>query len=64
MKKTSATTLTITKTSDNLYDESVTYEWEELSNYEKLTFGTWNNPAGNAVYGHLRIKNFIVRGVY
>lgn len=64
MKKTSATTLTITKTSDNLYDESVTYEWQELSNYEKLTFGTWNNPAGNTVYGHLRIKNFIVRGVY
>lgn len=64
IKKTSPTTLTITKTGDVAHNGSVTYEWQELSNYEKLTFGTWNNPAGHSVLGHVKIKDFIVRGVY
>lgn len=64
IKKTSPTTLTITKTGDVAHNGSVTYEWQELSNYEKLTFGTWNNPAGHYTRGHVKIKNFIVRGVY
>ena len=64
MKKTSPTTLTITKTGDVGHNGSVTYEWQELSNYEKLTFGTWNNPYQNSVIGKWMIKDFIVRGVY
>lgn len=64
IKKTSPTTLTITKTGDVAHNGSVTYEWQELSNYEKLTFGTWNNPAGHFVLGHVKIKDFIVRGIY
>ena len=64
IKKTSPTTLTITKTGDVAHNGSVTYEWQELSNYEKLTFGTWNNPAGHFTLGHVKIKDFIVRGIY
>ena len=62
IKKTSPTTLTITKTGDNVNNGSVTYEWQELSNYPTLTFGTWAHDRQNIAY--LKVKNFIVRGVY
>lgn len=64
MKKTSPTTLTITKTNGECNNGSVTYEWQNLSNYPKLTIGSHVNPTGCNRQGSIQIKNFIVRGVY
>lgn len=62
IKKTSPTTLVITKTNDVANNGTVTYEWQELSNYEKFTFGVWNNKG--TLWHKMQIKDFIVRGVY
>ena len=65
IKKSSPTTLTITKTGDVTHNGSVTYEWQELSNYPRVTIGSKGNDDGDQhTTGEMRIKNFIVRGVY
>lgn len=65
IKKTSPTTITITKTGGEYYNGSVTYEWQELSNYPIITIGSQGNEDGDRrVIGKLKIKNLIVRGVY
>lgn len=64
MKKTSPTTLIITKTNGECNNGSVIYEWQNLSNYPKLTIGAHVNPSGCQKRGTIKIKNFIVRGVY
>ena len=64
MKKTSPTTLIITKTNGGCNNGSVTYEWQNLSNYPKLTIGAHVNPSRCQKRGTIKIKNFIVRGVY
>ena len=62
IKKTSPTTLIITKTNDVANNGTVIYEWQELSNYEKFTFGVWNNEG--FLLCKMQIKDFIVRGVH
>ena len=64
MKKTSPTTLIITKTNGECNNGSVIYEWQNLSNYPKLTIGAHVNPSRCQKRGTIKIKNFIVRGVY
>ena len=66
MKKTSPTTLIITKTGGQYNNGSVTYEWQNLSNYPRLTIGTGANEgiSMNGLNGTVTIQNFIVRGVY
>ena len=65
IKKSSPTTLTITKTGDVAHNGSVTYEWQELSNYPRVTIGSKGNDDGDRrIIGKMSIKNFIVRGVY
>lgn len=65
IKKSSPTTLTITKTGDVTHNGSVTYEWQELSNYPRVTIGSKGNDDGDQhTTGKMLIKNFIVRGVY
>lgn len=64
MKKTSPTTLVITKTNGQYNNGSVTYEWQNLSNYPKLTIGAHVNPNLCDRRGTIKIENFIVRGVY
>lgn len=64
MKKTSPTTLIITKTNGECNNGSVIYEWQNLSNYPKLTIGAHVNPSECQKRGTIKIKNFIVRGVY
>ena len=65
IKKSSPTTLTITKTGDVTHNGSVTYEWQELSNYPRVTIGSKGNDDGDQrIIGKMSIKNFIVRGVY
>ena len=62
IQKISPTTLIITKTKDTINNGKVIYEWQELSNYSKLTFGAEiNNTENNNKY--LKIKNFSIRGV-
>lgn len=66
MKKTSPTTLIITKTDGQYNNGSVTYEWQNLSNYPRLTIGTGANEtiSVGGLKGTVTIQNFIVRGVY
>lgn len=64
IKKTSPTTLIITKTNGEYHNGSVTYEWQELSNYPRLTLGTQGNESGERrIKGKVKISNLIVRGV-
>lgn len=63
IKKSSPTKLTITKTGGKYNDGSVTYEWQELPNYSKLTIGTKGNEDGiREIRDKIMIKNFTVRG--
>lgn len=65
MKKTSPTTIVVTKTNDTMDNGSVTYEWQELSNYPRVTIGSQGNEYGDRrIAGKMKIKNLIVRGVY
>lgn len=64
IKKTSPTTLIITKTNGEYHNGSVTYEWQELSNYPRLTIGTQGNEGGDRhIMGKVKISNLVVRGV-
>lgn len=61
IKKTSPTTLIVTKTNGEYNNGSVVYEWENLSNYPKLTIGARHHGIR---MGTIKIQNLVVRGVY
>ena len=58
MKKTSPTTLEVWKNDD--INNKVIYEWQELSDVVKVTFGANTNPTAPDGYGSMFIRNFSV----